>query len=351
MRRLVAVALLAIACAKPAPPPKKIIEEKPPDPKEEARAVLKSVYSALEVAEPELLAELLGADAMVFGLGPSETFNFRDPLIERLKQELMPLGLRGDTLRVAESDIRVGLADGGRSAWLFDLPKVIFEHKGEATIWLPRITAHAVLDETRWRIDALHVSLPVSDTVFYAPESLKRFLPPAEVANERGPDSDQVIGVARRMQDDPGVKIDRVSSRGDVFLLGTSSSDVYPGSFFRDLKPRVAELRRGYIAPKFDGPQRARLGPGGKSGWVAGAVLLRAPNGKKLPALRALWIFTEEKGFWNLVSEHLSVPLKVEQREPASKEDLAARKPLAAEAPKKGVKKVEDDADGGTGTW
>ena len=344
MRRVVPLLLLVlVACPKP-PPPQKIVEETPPDPKSEAGAVLKAAYAALEASEPERLVELLAADAMVFGLGPSDTFNYRDPLIERLKQELMPLGLRGDTMKI-ESDARVGIADGGRSAWMVDLPRVVFSHQGEETVWLPRITAHATLDGTHWRIDALHLSLAVADDDFYAADALKRFTSPTEVANERGPDSDQLIGVTRRMQEAPGVKLDRISGRDDVFLVGSAPTDVYPGQQLLDLRPRIAELRKAYVAPKLDGPLRARLAPDGKTGWAAGIVITRHPTTKKtLPALRALWVFAEEKGFWNIVGEHMSVALKTDQRTPSTPAELKA--PPTLPTPKK--RKKYEDSDGTT---
>jgi hypothetical protein len=59
--------------------------------------------------------------------------------------------------------IVVGLADGDGAAWAFDAPRVTVVHEGTTEVWLPRLTAHLVHRGARWEIDALHLSLPLSD--------------------------------------------------------------------------------------------------------------------------------------------------------------------------------------------
>jgi hypothetical protein len=327
-RRLGALVLVTLASCAKAPPKKKVVEL-PPDPRAEVRALLKSVYSTLESGDPDPLTRLIAPDVMVYGLGPSDTFNQRDPLINTLRQELLPLGFKGEVLRIRSARIDVGIAASGDSAWLWDLPRVEYEKSGAVTTWLPRVTAHAIKLQDSWELDAVHVSLGVPDEKIYAPDALKKYLPPGEVFSERGPDSDQLVGLARRVLDDVAVKVDRISERQEVVLLGTGPSELFEGGkTFKDLvKPKLAEIKKSVFSYKVDGAVRSRLGPGHTSGWVAANVILRLGAGKKqqvLPPFRVLWVFVEEKGVWNLVSEHQSLALKDELRSPANDEAIKA---------------------------
>ena len=134
----------------------------------------------------------------------------------------------------------------------------------------------------------------------------------------KGPDSEQLVGLTRRMLDDIGVKIDRISDSEAVALFGTDATDVFEGGkAFKDLaRPQLAQLKKANtFLYKIEGGPRSRVAPGKKTGWVAATVTLRdAKKGRTLVPFRALWIYAEEKGVWNLVSDHQSLGLKLEQR-------------------------------------
>lgn len=325
---VIAVAVLA-SCAK-APPPKKVVEApKPVDPQDAVKRLVADVYEALQAGDVRRFEALFTDDAMVFGLGPSDTFNSRDALIERVRQELLPLGLGGDALAVSHSRTEVGLGDGETSAYFYDLPKVTVTHRGKDSTWLPRITGHAVKDGDRWRIDALHVSLGVSDALLSRPDAHRLMLPPAPVADERGADTEELLGLTRRIVDDLAVKVARASERPGFVLIGTSPVELFEGGkTFKDLvRPSLPAIKKGGYVWKLDGPLRVRLAPDHRTGWAAGVLVLRIGSGKKaqvLPPFRALWVFAEEQGVWNLVSEHQSLAVKEDLREAAGDEELAA---------------------------
>lgn len=322
------VALVLCACPK-APPPKKAAPPPPPDPKAEVRELVKTVYSTLETGDPDPIKPLIAPDVMAYGLGPSDTFAQRDPLINFARQELLSISLESEVLRIRSGRVDVGLAHGEQSAWFWDLPRVEYEKKGKTTTWLARVTGHAVKLDGQWSIDAVHVSLGVPDEKIYAADAAKKYLPPADVLAERGKDSDELVGLARRILDDVVVKVDRTSERSEVVLLGTGPGELFEGGkAFKDLvKPKLNEIKKAVFSYKVDGPIRSRLAPGQGTGWVAANVVLRLGAGKKqqvLPPFRVLWVFAEEKGLWNLVSEHQSLALKQELRSPADDEAIKA---------------------------
>lgn len=322
------VALVLCGCPK-APPPKKVAPPPPPDPKAEVRELVKTVYSTLETGDPDPIKTLIAPDVMAYGLGPSDTFAQRDPLINFARQELLSISLESEVLRIRSGRVDVGLALGEQSAWFWDLPRVEYEKKGKTTTWLARVTGHAVKLDGQWSIDAVHVSLGVPDEKIYAPDAAKKYLPPADVLAERGKDSDELVGLARRILDDVVVKVDRTSERSEVVLLGTGPGELFEGGkAFKDLvKPKLNEIKKAVFSYKVDGPVRSRLAPGQGTGWVAANVVLRLGAGKKqqvLPPFRVLWVFAEEKGLWNLVSEHQSLALKQEMRSTADDDAIKA---------------------------
>lgn len=331
----------------PKAPPKRVVEEKIVlQPAEAVRETIEKAYRGIEAGDADQLEPLFTEDALVFGLGPSDTWLGGTVINERARQTLIPIGLSGDTVKVEDSRIVVGLAANQYAAWAFDLPKVTTSHKGKSEVWLPRMTAHLVRDGDRWRIDALHVSLSVPDSLVFAPDALKRIIAPADVNADRSPDSDQVVGLVKRSLEDYGVKIDRTSERAEFIQLGTSAAEVFiGGKAFKDLiKPQLGAIKKAGYSWKLDGNLRVKLAPGAKSGWAAAVVVQRVGSGKKqqvFPAFRFLWTLTEEDGVWNISSEHQSLAVKEELRDPATDEMVkawVATRDLAEKTAAKSVK-------------
>ena len=299
-----------------------VIEDDPPDAAGQTKKLLKDAYSAIEALEPDRMEKLLSPDVVAFGFGAGDFFTQAPLVLEHLRQEFVPFGLRGDSLKVIYSKPRIGIAEGGQSAWLHDLPRIErIRQGGRSQFWSPRITAHLVRSgKDSWQIDAIHVSLGFPDADLYAAGSEKKLLPPEDPGSAKGPDSEQLIGLTRRLLEDIAVKVARVSDRDEVALLGTDQTDVFEGGkAFKDLvKPQLAQIKKSNtFVYKIEGGPRAKLAPGAKSGWVVATVTLRVGEGKKARTLvpfRALWIYAEEKGVWNLVSDHQSLGLKLEQR-------------------------------------
>ncbi len=362
MRRigLVLFSLALLAC--PKPPPPRVVAVKVVDPLEAAGEVLKTLYAGVQAGDADKLEPLFTSDALVFGLGPSDTWQGGTVVGDRVRQALLPIGLSGDTVKVEDARPVIALSPGGESAWAFDLPRVTTTRKGKAEVWLPRLTLHLERAGEGWRIDALHLSLPVADAVVFAPDANKKLLAPADVSNERtGKDADQLVGLVRRSLDDYGVKVDRTCERAEFVQVGTSASEVLLGgkSFKELLKPQLGAIKRTY-SWKLDGNLRVKLAPGGKSGWAAGLVVQRQLSGKKaqvLPSFRVLWTLVEEDGLWNISSEHQSLALKEELREGATDEQLKAWKATRELAEKTAAKSKasphpkKKDGEADIGAW
>ena len=321
--------MLLLALCEKKPPPKP--PPPPPDPKEELKDKIAQLYSSLEHQEPERLNEVLTADVMAYGLGPKDTFTNRDSLVDAMRTELIPFGLRGDVFKVASSSPKVQLAAGEQSGWFYDFPRIEQQRTDKAPrYWKARVTGHAVRDEGRWRFDAVHVSFGYPDTDLYAPDAAKKLKSPEPAGAYKGPDSEGVIGLTKRMLDDIAVKVERTGDGDEVVLIGTDPTDVYEGGAkFKALaRPKLPELKKAAFTLKIEDGPRAGLAPDKKSGWVTGVVVLRLGKGPKtqaLPPFRALWIYAEgEKEVWNLVSEHQSVGLPAELRKASGAEDDAA---------------------------
>jgi SnoaL-like domain len=335
--RLGLVVLLAIALVDCAKVPKQKAEKKPApeptDPVSKIKKVVRLSYDAVCALEPERLEELMIDQVVGYGFGPVDYVQNRRAAIDEARQQLLPFGLHGDTLTVVKSRPRVGLADDGQSAWVWDFPHIVQERgngKGTRT-WLPRVTLHLVLEGRRWRIDAFHLSYGYPDADLYAAEAEKSLISPATLDLDKGPNSDQAVGLARRLLEDITVKVDRVADHDDVLLLGTDSGDVFEGGrAFKDFaQPKLAELKKAPFSLRMDGGPVARLAPGGKTAWVFATVQLRlgvGKNQKTLVPFRAFWVFAEKGGMLDLVLEHQSLALKVEQRRPATAEELKAKK-------------------------
>lgn len=374
MRRslLFLVPLVLLGCVKAAP--KKVVEPKVVDPIDGAREVMEQLYKAVQAGDADQLEPLFTDDALVFGLGPSDTWQGGTVVVDRARQALLPIGLAGDEVKLEESHLVIGITEGDFSAWAFDLPKVTTTHKGKSETWLPRITAHLERDGDRWRIDAMHVSLSVLDSLVFAPDAAKKLLSPADVTNDRSPDSEQVTGLVKRSLEDYGVKVDRTSERAEFVQLGTSAGEVFiGGKAFKDLiKPQLGAIKKLGYSWKLDGNLRVKLAPGGKSGWAAAVVVQRQGSGKKMqvfPAYRFLWTLLEEGGVWNISSEHQSLAVKEELRDGATEEQLAtwkisreiaektAAKSKSASKPKSKPKDKEadpppkKDGDADIGAW
>lgn len=326
MRLLVTAALLLALCEKkppPKPPPP------PPDPKEELKAAVTELYGALEHQEPERLNAVLTADVMAYGLGPKDTFTNRDTLVDAMRTELIPFGLRGDVFKVASSKPVVGLASGEGSGWFYDFVRFEQQRSEKSSkYWKARVTGHAIREDGKWRIDAVHVSFGYPDADLYAPDAAKKLKSPEAAGADKGPDSEQVIGLTKRMLDDIAVKVERTGDGDDVVLIGTDPGDVFEGGArFKELaRPKLPELKKAAFSLKIEDGPRAHVAPDKKSGWVTGVVVLRLGKGAKaqaLPPFRALWIFAEDKDVWNLVSEHQSVGLPNDLRKPSGADDEA----------------------------
>jgi len=330
-----ALVLLGAVCATPpkAPPPS--AETKPPpDARAQVEALVLRLYRAVESLEPEKLEDTMTPEVVAIGLGPGDFFNSRPALLEELRQQLVPIGLKGETLTIDHERPSVAVAADHRSAWFFDRPLVTRERPNRPLQrYRPRVTGHLVFDQG-WRLDALHVSLPVSNDTLYAAGSDKRLTAPEDPQVVKGKGTEQLVGLTRRVLDDLKTKVERTSDADAVVLIGTDAAEVFEGgaAFKKMARPLVAQAKKSGFSFSIEGGPRASLAPGGQSGWVIANVAMTygTPKGPRtLVPFRSLWIFAEEKGLWSLVSEHQSVALRPEQRESALPQEIPVDPPDA----------------------
>ena len=324
-RALLLLSFCLVACPK-APPPKPA-PEKPLPPDEAVKALFDKAYRGLEKGDADRFDGLFSEDALVFGLGPADTWTGGANVVTNLRQQLLPIGLSGDALEIESSQLVVGLGRGDDTAWAFDLPKVRTTHQGTRSTWLPRVTAHLVREGDRWRIDALHVSLSVPDALVSAPDASKKLLAPVDVPADRSPGAEELVGLVRRSLEDYAVKVQRTSEHPEFIQFGTSGAEVFvDGAQFKKLlTPQLGAIKKAGYAWKLDGNLRVSLSPTHDSGWAAAVVGQKVGTGKKAqtyPPFRFLWTFQHEGDFWNITSEHQSLAVKEELRAPATKEEL-----------------------------
>lgn len=288
--------------------------------KAQITAVVRSLHEALVSQEPERLNELLTADAVVLGLGPGDVFSYRDTLVSKTRQEASAFGLLGGAATVKEGTLQVGLGEGEVSGWVYDAPAVdVLKPGAKPQRFLPRLTGHVVYENARWRFDLVHLSLGLPDAELYAADAPKRFAAPTDVGEGRADGTEAVVDLAKKTMEDVALKGQKATNRDEFVVVGTDPSQVYVGGrAFKDLlRPLLPELKKQVFTLKFDGGLRARLGPTGKTAWLAGNVVLRQSVGKRmqtLPTLRQTFVFAQEKGTWVLVQDHQSLGLKPDQR-------------------------------------
>lgn len=313
-------------------------------PEAEVRATVEKLYRALEALEPEQLETLLTPEAVGLGLGPGDFFTSRPALIEEVRQQLVAVGLRGDTLTVKHSQLEVGVAKNGRSAWFHDWPVVERSRGGKTVKYRPRVTGHVVAEGVGYQIDALQVSLPVPNGVLFAKDADAKLGRPRDPPALKGEGSAPLLELTQKLLDDLKVKVDRTADGAEVVLVGTDASEVFIGGaqFKKLARPLVGQAKKSGFSYRFESGLRSKLAGGGASGWVLGNVVLTVGQGRagrELVPFRSLWVFAKgEKGF-QLVSEHQSVGLKPELREPATAPELAA---LPSKAEKKAIEPAAD---------
>ncbi len=346
LTRVVPIFLVLVSCLRA--PSKNPVFNDLADPRDELRVLLRASYEAMQRRDADKLMSLLAPDAVVFGLGPSDAFNFRDTALEALKQ----LPAEGKhALKITPGRMPVGLAAGGQSAWLWDFPQV----EAGGAVYLPRITAHAIREGEAWRFDAIHCSLGVRDALIYASDASKKFVAPSALAGANAKSSEALIELTGKVLDDVIFKLEHTGDAADVVLLGTDPGEVFEGgaAFKAMAKPKLAEIKKSAFDYRVDGPVRARVAPDGRTGWVAANVVLRVGSGRRsqtLPAFRTLWVYELIQGHWALVSEHQSVALRDEQRDPATPDQVSAHDARERRAAPFAAK-VREAADGGFGTF
>jgi ketosteroid isomerase-like protein len=166
-----------------------------------------------------------------------------------------------------------------------------------------RFTGLAERGPDGWRITAVTYSRPVSDS-----EAVSWVMSHGAPASGREPDAvpPEAADLARqfRSQTEAG-HAPRFAEREDVVALGPGDERGFGPEAARTT---LADWWKRGSPPRVTGHVRARLGPAGGSGWVAGDLeQSRHVNGRdvRLP-LRAAFAYLRDGRGWKLVQAHLS---------------------------------------------
>lgn len=286
------------------------------------------LYAAIEKGDFRSAESLFTSDALVFGLEPADTWQGAMVIVERAQQQLMSVKNSQVQLHIEESKVEVGLSEGATSAWAYDIPRVSVRARQETKQWLPRVSAHFVLESSGWKIDALHVSLAVPDEVVLSPALSKRLLAPADVAQKINSGAEVLHEQLRRVLGDFGYKVGRTARQPEFVQIGTALGEFFVGGaqFQQMIRPQLGAVQKAGYRWQLEGNVRVELAPDGQSGWAAAVVIQSLGEGKRskmYPPLRFFWTWTRQDNEWWLSSEHQSLPLNLNQVSAASERDIA----------------------------
>ncbi|MHB8875442.1 MAG: nuclear transport factor 2 family protein [Myxococcaceae bacterium] len=310
--RAAALLLCALTAACAPRSARKPVEATPADPADPLRKLLARTYSALGRGEVDEVTSAFTQSVVAFGPAPADSLQGREPVTDELRRRLMPLTFGGGRLHVTSSAPKIGLAKGGKSAWLWDLPTVERVKEGKGVLpYKVRLTAHAVEEAGSWAIDAVHLSVGLTDEELFKPGAPKTLGLPRDAAEERGLGTAPLVELLNLVLKDQAAKIERTSDRDEVVLIGTGPAELFEGGkkFKEWGRGMLPQLKKAVVKLKVDGPITARLAPDGETGFIATTLSLTLGAGRKaqtLPPFRSLWVFVKEGDAWSVVEDHES---------------------------------------------
>ncbi len=211
-------------------------------------------------------------------------------------------GAQGVSVRVMAPQVQVGLCDSGRSAWFLDRFLLDVEHLGSPLHRIPvRLTGLAAFDD-RWRVLAAYWSIPLRSNEHLHSLLRKGKIRPGTLL-ERGitPEAQPLAAAVARAVAKPDLLPGLLSSRADLFTIGSLAGDIFFGAEGRRW---ISEFARFPVDLRLRGGIRSALSPDGCTAWMG--LHMDIDAGFTIPyRFLALWLC--EDGEWKTVVLHDAV--------------------------------------------
>jgi len=254
-------------------------------------------YQSLRHGKREGVLPLLADRVYAVGPGPGDVVVGKSEVVVALGG-LFP---SGDQRRLRSHGLRVGIAPGGRAAWVTD----------QLDVGPVRYDATAVLAQVGgvWVAESIHVSRPAAK----APAGGA----PPQVGRGVDDGADAAVRLLTDGVEHPERLPDQLADGDDTVAMG-------PGP--RDLHRGARSIRRAWMPPHHEhrhrhghkheappppppggrvGDVRAGITPDGTLAWVSARVERPAKTGAPVPG-RAFHVFQRVGGAWRLVVAHES---------------------------------------------
>ena len=337
-RSALALALLGIGVAAcggggstkgPEKPIGPVVDEKVA--KKDAAGLVEEIYDTINRGKPDNLFSLLNDPLIVFGPRKSDATVTRSEALVALGKLIDPKAK--DNIQVRSASLAVRAAEGGRSAWAFDVVRV----EGKQMAGLAVLTN----DNDLWAVSATSIAETPSMREVRAELKKVAVVPPGAMSPAKVDDrADGAVDKFKRGLLEQQVWGDDLSSSTDALMIGPTAGDVTRGKkeMKRVWKKRIDAETRAAIS----GEVAAATTPDGQLAWVTAPITRVEKDEDPLP-LRAFAVFEKDGDSWKLIALQESLAVDT----PGSGESFVKVLPPAARPPEPPPeeKKVEKDKD------
>ena len=297
--------------------------------KKDAAGLVEEIYDTINRGKPDNLFSLLNDPLIVFGPRKVDATVTRSEALVALGKLIDPKAK--DNIQVRSGSLAVRAAEGGRSAWAFDVLSV----EGKQMAGLAVLTN----DNDLWAVSA--TSLAETPSMREVRAELKKVavVPPGAMSPAKVDDrADGAVDKFKRGLLEQQVWGDDLSSSTDALLIGPTAGDVTRGKkeMKKVWKKRIDAETRAAIS----GDVAAATTPDGQLAWVTAPITRVEKDEDPLP-LRAFAVYEKDGDNWKLIA--LQESLAVD--EPGSGESFVKVLPPAPRPPEPPPeeKKVEKD--------
>ncbi len=290
----VAAAVLLAACgggtkaAAPAKPIGPAVDEKVA--KKDAAGLVEEIYETLNHGKPDSLFSLLNDPLIVFG--PRKA----DGMVTR-SEALVALGKLIDAKAKSRAQVRsaalaVTAAQGGHSAWAFDIVDV----EGKQLVGLAVLTN----DDDLWAMSAASLAHTPSMREIRAELKKVAVVPPGAMSQAKV--DDRASGAVDKFKKgllEQNVWGEDLMNSTDALLVGPTTGDITKGK--KDLKRVWKKRMDAETREAVSGEVSAGTTPDGQIAWVTAPVTRVEKDEEPLP-LRAFAVFEKEGDNWKLIA-------------------------------------------------
>lgn len=299
--------------------------------KKDAAGLVEEIYDTINRGKPDNLFSLLNDPLIVFGPRKSDATVTRSEALVALGKLIDPKAK--DNIQVRSASLAVRAAEGGRSAWAFDVVRV----EGKQMAGLAVLTN----DNDLWAVSATSIAETPSMREVRAELKKVAVVPPGAMSPAKVDDrAGGAVDKFKRGLLEQQVWGDDLSSSTDALMIGPTAGDVTRGKkeMKRVWKKRIDAETRAAIS----GEVAAATTPDGQLAWVTAPITRVEKDEDPLP-LRAFAVFEKDGDSWKLIALQESLAVDT----PGSGESFVKVLPPAARPPEPPPeeKKVEKDKD------